>query len=40
MEEGIRPENAYRVLLETDSDIGVERLAWVAEVDGRTIRYY
>jgi putative cardiolipin synthase len=40
MEEGIRPENAYRVLLETDSDTGVERLAWVAEVDGRTIRYY
>lgn len=40
MEDGIRSENAYRVLLETDPDTGVERLAWVTEVDGREVRHY
>jgi putative cardiolipin synthase len=40
MEEGIRPENSYRVVLETDADTGVERLVWVSETDGEEVRYY
>jgi len=40
MDDGIRPENAYRVVLETDPNTGVERLAWVARIDGREVRYY
>jgi putative cardiolipin synthase len=34
MEEGVRPENAYRVLLDEDGE-----LYWVTEVDGNAVRY-
>jgi putative cardiolipin synthase len=34
MEEGVRPENAYRVLLDEDGE-----LYWVTEVDGNEVRY-
>jgi putative cardiolipin synthase len=40
MEEGIRPENSYRVVLETDAGTGVERLVWISETDGEEVRYY
>jgi putative cardiolipin synthase len=39
MDDGIRPENAYRVILETDPHTGVERLAWVTETNGKAVRY-
>jgi len=35
MDEGVRPENSYRVLLDEDGD-----LYWVTEVDGEEVRYY
>jgi len=35
MDEGVRPENSYRVLLDEDGD-----LYWVTEVDGAEVRYY
>ncbi len=34
MEEGVKPENSYRVLLDADGD-----LEWVTEIDGREVRY-
>ncbi len=34
MDEGVRPENAYRVLLDENGD-----LYWVTEVDGNEVRY-
>jgi putative cardiolipin synthase len=34
MDEGVRPENSYRVLLDEDGD-----LYWVTEVDGAEVRY-
>jgi putative cardiolipin synthase len=34
MDEGVRPENAYRVLLDEDGE-----LYWVTEVDGNEVRY-
>ena len=34
MDEGVRPENSYRVLLDDDGD-----LYWVTEVDGGEVRY-
>ena len=40
MDEGIRPDNSYRVILETDTETGSERLVWIAEVDGEEVRYY
>lgn len=40
MEEGIRPDNSYRVILEDDPDTGVERLVWIGEADGEEVRYY
>ena len=40
MEEGIRPENSYRVMLETDVETGSERLLWITEIDGEEVRYY
>jgi putative cardiolipin synthase len=35
MDEGVRPENSYRVLLDEDGD-----LIWVTEVDGAEVRYH
>ena len=40
MEEGIRPENSYRVMLETDAETGGERLVWITANDGEEVRYY
>jgi len=40
MEEGTRPANSYRVILETDADTRAERLVWITENDGEEIRYY
>ena len=34
MDEGVRPENSYRVLLDENGD-----LYWVTEVDGAEARY-
>ena len=35
MEEGVQPENAYRVLLDEEGG-----LYWMTEVDGNEVRYY
>jgi len=40
MDEGIQPENSYRVMLETDAETGSERLVWITEIDGEQVRYY
>lgn len=40
MDDGVRPENSYRVILETDSETGVERLVWITENNGKEVRYY
>lgn len=34
MDEGVRPENSYQVLLDDDGD-----LVWVTEIDGEEVRY-
>jgi len=40
MDEGIQPENSYRVMLETDANTGTERLVWITESDGQEVRFY
>ncbi len=40
MDEGIRPENSYRLTLETNAATGIEQLVWTTEVDGEEVRYY
>jgi putative cardiolipin synthase len=35
MDEGVRPENSYRVTLDED-----ERLVWTTEIDGEEVRYH
>ena len=40
MDEGILPENSYRVVLEADAETGTERLVWITEIEGETVRYY
>lgn len=35
MEEGVRPENSYRVLLDENGD-----LVWVTKTDGMEVRYH
>jgi len=40
MDDGVRPENSYRVIMETDSETGVERLVWLTENNGKEVRYY
>ncbi len=40
MDDGVRPENSYRVMLETDAETGGERLVWITETDGVESRYY
>ena len=35
MDEGVKPENSYRVLLDESGD-----LYWVTEIDGNEVRYY
>jgi len=40
MDEGVRPENSYRVILESDTETGGERLVWITDIDGKESRYY
>jgi putative cardiolipin synthase len=40
MEEGIQPVNSYRVMLEPETETGLERLVWITENDGEEVRYY
>ena len=40
MDDGIKPENSYHVILETDPETGIERLVWITETDGEQVRYY
>jgi len=40
MEEGIRPENSYRVMIEKNEETGIERLVWITQIDGEEVRYY
>jgi putative cardiolipin synthase len=40
MDEGVQPENSYRVILEADAETGTERLVWITEIEGETVRYY
>ena len=40
MDDGVRPQNSYRVTLETDSETGAERLVWLTENKGKEVRYY
>ena len=40
MDEGVLPENSYRVVLEADAETGTERLVWITEIEGETVRYY
>jgi putative cardiolipin synthase len=35
MNEGVEPENSYRVLLDEDGD-----LIWITEIDGKEVRYH
>jgi putative cardiolipin synthase len=35
MDEGVQPQNSYRVLLDTDGD-----LMWITEVNGREVQYH
>ena len=35
MDEGVRPENSYRVIFDEDG-----RLVWLTEDDGEEVRYY
>jgi putative cardiolipin synthase len=35
MDEGVQPQNSYRVLLDADGD-----LVWITEIDGREVRYH
>lgn len=39
MDEGVRPANSYRVILEKDEGSDKERLVWVTEKDGEEVRY-
>ena len=40
MNQGVQPENSYRVILENDAVTGAEQLVWITENDGKEIRYY
>ena len=40
MDEGCQPQNSYRLMLETDSETGAERLVWLTSIDGNEARYY
>jgi putative cardiolipin synthase len=40
MDDGVQPQNSYRVILETDSESGTDRLVWLTEIDGKQVRYY
>ncbi|MEN8729475.1 MAG: phospholipase D family protein [Desulfuromonadales bacterium] len=40
MDEGVQPENSYRVILETDAEANTERLVWITETEGEEVRYY
>lgn len=40
MDDGVQPKNSYRVILETSSESGTERLVWLTEINGKEVRYY
>jgi putative cardiolipin synthase len=40
MDDGVKPENSYRVMLETDPQTNTERLVWITRIDGKEVRYY
>jgi putative cardiolipin synthase len=40
MDDGVKPENSYRVILETDTEMETERLVWITSIDGKEVRYY
>jgi putative cardiolipin synthase len=40
MDDGVQAQNSYRVILETNSESGTERLVWLTEIDGKQVRYY
>ena len=40
MDNGVLPENSYRVMLEPGGDWSGERLVWITENDGEEVRYY
>ena len=40
MDEGVQPENSYRVILDTDAETGTEHLVWITEIEGEEVRYY
>ena len=40
MDDGVQPQNSYRLLLETDNETGAERLLWLTKIDGKEVRYY
>lgn len=40
MDDGVKAENSYRVILETDTEIETERLVWITSIDGKEVRYY
>lgn len=40
MDDGVRPENSYHVMLESDTQTGAEHLVWVTRIDGKEARYY
>ena len=40
MDDGVKPENSYHVILENDTETGTERLVWITNIDGKKVRYY
>jgi len=40
MDDGVKPENSYHVILETDTETETERLVWITSIDGKEVRYY
>jgi putative cardiolipin synthase len=40
MDDGVQPQNSYRVVLDTNSESGADRLVWLTEIDGKQVRYY
>jgi putative cardiolipin synthase len=40
MDEGVQPENSYRVVLEQEQGSDRDRLVWITEQDGKEVRYH
>ena len=40
MDEGVQPENSYRVVLEQEQGYDRDRLVWITEQDGKEVRYH